>query len=64
MIGSPPFQAAGAGGPPSASRIGWMSRCDIGSAITFGIDTASAAAIRRAPSVDAQPGVSGSPGTM
>ncbi len=38
---APPFHASGAGGPPSASRIGWMSRCDIGSAITLGIDTAS-----------------------
>ena len=59
-----PFHSGGAAGPPSFSRMGWMSRCDIGSAMTFGTDTASAIGIRRAPAVDAQPGVSGSPGTM
>ena len=41
-----------------------MSRYDIGSAMIFGIDTASDAGMRFAPGTDAHPGVSGSPGTM
>ena len=41
-----------------------LGHADDGLALSFGTDTASASAMRRAPGVDAHPGVSGSPGTM
>ena len=44
--------------------IGLASRHDSGTPMTFGIDTASSRGMRWAPGVEAQPGVSGSPGTM
>src|SRR5262245_27131404 len=62
--GSAPCQAAGATGPVSASSSGFASRHDNGTAMTVGIERASALVMRLAPSTDAQPGVSGSPGTM
>ena len=37
---------------------------DSGALMIVGSDTASRAAMRGAPGIDAQPGVSGSPGTM
>ena len=63
LIGSPPCHAAGAAGPASACRITRASRHESGALMIFGSDAASAAAMRRAPGTDAQPGVSGSPGT-
>ena len=48
---------------PSACRITRASRHESGALMIFGSDAASAAAMRRAPGTDAQPGVSGSPGT-
>ena len=62
-IGRPPFHAAGASGPCSASRSTRASLHESGALMIFGSDTASAASMRLAPGTDAQPGVSGSPGT-
>src|SRR5262249_30332080 len=62
-IGRPPCQWLGEGGPPSDSRMTRASLCDIGTLTMAGSDTASEAGIRFAPAIDAQPGVSGSPGT-
>src|SRR5207249_9586673 len=63
VIGSPPCHDAGAAGPRIVSRIVRASFQESGALMIFGRETASAAAIRAAPGTDAQPGVSGSPGT-
>ena len=42
---------------------GFASRHDIATAMIFGSEMASSIGMRLAPSTEAQPGVSGSPGT-
>ncbi len=59
-----PCHSFGAGGPPRLSMMGLASRHDSGTPMIVGTETASSFVMRCAPGVDAQPGVSGSPGTM
>ena len=62
--GNPPCHSFGASGPLIVSRIARASRAESGALMIFGSETASSRGIRFAPGTDAQPGVSGSPGTM
>ena len=64
MIGRPPCHSFGASGPSIVSRIVRASRAESGELMIFGSETASSRGMRFAPGTDAQPGVSGSPGTM
>src|SRR4051812_34853095 len=62
-MGKPPRHDGGTSVPASASRMTRASRHDNGTLMIFGSDIAAAASMRFAPGSDAQPGVSGSPGT-
>ena len=59
-----PCHDAGVSGPPSASSSGIASRAESGTAMILGTARDSLTSIRLAPSTEAQPGVSGSPGTI